>query len=185
MNDIKPVIFLFPVIALVLVASLYIFLLKKAIDKVAFKKMILVILILGFIVNLVWELVQMPLYKDADYTISHMAFCALASVADALMVLLIYLVLALIFKKSFWVQNARWQSFIIVIIVGAIGAILSEMRHLSLGNWAYSDAMPIIPIVNVGLIPVLQFMVLPSVVYITTNYILITRHNQSFNNNIK
>ena len=166
MNDIKPIIFLFPIIALVLVTSLYFYLLKKAIDKVAFKKMMLVILVLGFLLNLVWELVQMPLYKDAPYTTSHIAFCALASVADALMVLLIYLVLALIFKNPFWVQNIQWQRVVIVIVIGGVGAILSEMRHLSISSWAYDDSMPIIPMVNVGLSPLLQFALLPIVIYL-------------------
>ena len=169
MNDIKPIIFLFPIIALVLVTSLYFYFLKKAIDKVAFKKMMLVILVLGFILNFVWELVQMPLYKDAPYTTSHIAFCALASVADALMVLLIYLVLALIFKNPFWVQNIQWQRVVIVIVIGGVGAILSEMRHLSISSWAYDDSMPIIPMVNVGLSPLLQFALLPIVIYLLSN----------------
>ena len=131
--------------------------------------MMLAILVLGFILNFVWELVQMPLYKDAPYTTSHIAFCALASVADALMVLLIYLVLALVFKTPFWVQNINWQRVVIVIVVGGVGAILSEMRHLSLGSWVYDDSMPIIPIVNAGLSPVLQFALLPIVIYLLSN----------------
>ena len=169
MNDIKPIIFLFPVIALVFVTSLYFYLLKKAIDKVAFKRMMLAMLVLGFFLNLIWELVQIPLYKDGHYSISHIAFCALASVADALMVLLIYLVLALVFKTPFLVQNIKWQRVVIVIVVGGVGAILSEKRHLSLGSWAYDNSMPIIPMVNAGLSPVLQFALLPIVIYLLSN----------------
>ena len=115
--------------------------------------------------NLIWELVQMPLYKDALYDVRHIAFCALASVADALMVLLLYLAVALIFRNPLWIQHLKWQQIGIVILIGGIGAVLAEMRHLSLGSWAYADSMPIIPIVSVGISPFLQFMVLPLLIY--------------------
>ena len=115
--------------------------------------------------NLIWELVQMPLYKDALYDVQHIAFCALASIADALMVLLLYLAVALIFRNPLWIRYLKWQQIGIVILIGGIGAVLAEMRHLSLGSWAYADSMPIIPIVSVGISPFLQFMVLPLLIY--------------------
>lgn len=52
-----------------------------------------------------------------------------------------------------------------MVLIGGAGAVLSEMRHLSLGSWAYDDSMPIIPLVNVGISPVLQFMLLPLLSY--------------------
>ena len=107
----------------------------------------------------------MPLYKDALYDVRHIAFCALASIADALMVLLLYLAVALIFRNPLWIQHLKWQQIGIVILIGGTGAVLAEMRHLSLGSWAYADSMPIIPIVSVGISPFLQFMVLPLLVF--------------------
>ncbi len=107
----------------------------------------------------------MPLYKDALYDVQHIAFCALASIADALMVLLLYLAVALIFRNPLWIRYLKWQQIGIVILIGGIGAVLAEMRHLSLGSWAYADSMPIIPIVSVGISPFLQFMVLPLLIY--------------------
>ena len=46
-----------------------------------------------------------------------------------------------------------------------VEAVLAELRHLSSGSWGYADSMPIIPIINVGISPVLQFMVLPLLIY--------------------
>ena len=66
-------------------------------------------------------------------------------------------------------QNIQWQRVVIVIVIGGVGAILSEMRHLSIGSWAYDDSMPIIPMVNVGLSPLLQFALLPIVIYLLSN----------------
>ena len=120
---------------------------------------------IALLMNLIWELVQMPLYKDALYDVQHIAFCALASIADALMVLLLYLAVALIFRNPLWIRHLKWQQIGIVILIGGIGAVLAEMRHLSLGSWAYADSMPIIPIVSVGISPFVQFMVLPLLIY--------------------
>jgi hypothetical protein len=165
MNNLTPIIFLVPVIALTLVITLYVLLLKKTTDKKPFKKFVFTLIVLAFSLNLTWELLQIPLY-NATYSIKQMSFCALASVADVIMELLLYFGFAFIFRNIFWVKNLKWRQVVAVVLVGGIGAILSEIRHLSLGTWKYSEAMPIIPIVNVGLSPVLQFMILPLLTYI-------------------
>lgn len=165
MNNIKPVIFLIPVIALVLTGILYFYFLKKATNKNIFKRLVLKITIIALLLNLIWELVQMPLYKGPSYSIKQIAFCTLASVADALMVLLLYFGVAFIFRNPLWIQHLKWQQITIVILIGGTGAVLAEMRHLSSGSWAYDNSMPIIPFVNVGISPVLQFMILPLLIY--------------------
>ncbi len=166
MENLKPIIFLFPIIALILVSLLYAFYLKKATNKKDFNKFFFIMTLLAFLLNFAWELLQMPLYDNTSFKINHVAFCALGSVADAIMVLLIYWGLAFIFKNPFWMRPLKWQRIVVAILIGSLGSILSEMRHLSLGNWAYSDLMPLLPLVKVGLSPILQFMILPLLIYI-------------------
>ena len=165
MNNIKPVIFLIPVIALVLTGILYFYFLKKATNKNIFKRLVLKITIIALLLNLIWELVQMPLYKGSSYSIEQIAFCTLASVADALTVLLLYFGVAFIFRSPLWLQHLKWQQITIVILIGGTGEVLAEMWHLSSGSWAYDNSMPIIPFVSVGIAPVLQFMILPLLIY--------------------
>jgi len=165
MSNLNPLMFLVPVIALILVVLLFIYLLKKADDKFVFKHFILITLILAFLSNFAWEVIQMPLYKDAALSLQSVAFCGLASVADAIMVLLIYFCFALLYKKPLWIEEFTPSRILFLMIVGAIGAIASEMRHVSAGNWAYDESMPLLPIVDVGLAPLLQFMLLPALIY--------------------
>jgi hypothetical protein len=165
MNSIKPIIFLLPVITLIVTSILFFILVKKAADKQFFKSYIFTVIVVAFLLNLAWELIQLPLYKNAVYNFNHIAFCILATIADVLMVLLLYFVFALILKSIFWIQYTKLQRMIIVVLIGGAGAVLSEMRHLSLGSWAYDDSMPLIPLVNVGISPVLQFMLLPLIIY--------------------
>lgn len=165
MDNLNPLIFLTPVIALILAVLLFIHLVKARDDNVVFKCFVLITLVLAFIFNFAWELLQMPLYKDAPYTFTHIAFCALASVADAIMVLLIYLFFGVIYKNTLWVKDLKLPRILTLILCGAIGAIIAETRHVSAGNWTYDNSMPIIPIIEVGLSPVLQFMLLPLLIY--------------------
>ena len=165
MNDIKPVIFLVPLIVLILVSSFYFYLLKKITDTKAFNKFIFIMITLAFLLNFAWEFIQIPFYKNAVYDINHIAFCALGSLADVLMVLLLYFGIAWIFKNPFWIQPLKLYRVVILVLIGGAGAVLSEMRHLSLGSWGYDDSMPIIPVAHVGIAPVLQFMILPLLIY--------------------
>ena len=170
MGDIHAIIFLFPIIALVLTSALYMHFLHTVTDKKVFTHFIFITIAVGFILNFAWEVIQIPLYKGSSFTTSHIAFCALGSLADVIMVLLLYLMFAFIFKNAFWITNVRWQRILLLMLTGTIGAILSEMRHLSLGSWAYADSMPIIPVVKVGISPVLQFMLLPLLTYCISVY---------------
>ena len=116
-------------------------------------------------VNLAWEIIQGPLYKGFTYSKSHIVFCGLASLADAVMVILIYFLLAIIYKDPLWINHINLKRILILILIGGIGAILAEMYHLSLGNWSYASSMPILSFVNAGLSPVLQFMFLPVLIF--------------------
>ena len=165
MTNLKPAIFVVPIIALLLCIIFYIFLLKKTSDKDSFKRFTLIVLVLAIILNLTWELLQGPLYKGHSYNIKSIAICTLASVADAVMVILIYFSFALIWKNPLWVQHFNRKRVILVMLVGFLGAIAAEVAHTSASSWAYNESMPLIPFVNVGLSPILQFAILPILIY--------------------
>lgn len=158
-------IIIIPAIAVSLDILLYAILLQKTPKKKIFKQYVLIVILSAFLLNAIWEIVQIPLYAGGTYSWSHILFCLLASVADAIMVLLIYFGFAMVYKNALWIQNLKLSRIIFVIVIGAIGAVLAETRHLSIETWSYADTMPVIPILNAGLSPVLQFMILPLLIY--------------------
>ena len=157
--------FLVPVIALILVVVFYIILLNKTEDKSAFKKFTVIILILAVLLNFAWEMAQMPLYKNMQPGLQSTIFCGVASIADGILVMLMYYSFALVYKETFWLQKHKSKRIFALMMAGGIGAVVAEIRHLSSGSWSYTDAMPLVPVVNVGLSPVLQFMLLPAIIY--------------------
>ena len=165
MKYIKPMMLLVPFIVLIIVLIFYFIVLKKETDKNLFKRFVLTTALLSFVLNFTWEILQMPLYKNNELDFQHLVFCGLATVADTIMVLLIYFSYALIFKNALWIKKLDLKLSLLLMLTGGAGAILSEMRHLTEGNWAYDDSMPLIPLVNAGLSPVLQFTLLPVIIY--------------------
>ncbi|MEO7462921.1 MAG: hypothetical protein ABIT96_09350 [Ferruginibacter sp.] len=162
--------FIIPVIALATTVLFYILLLKKTNSPIAFKKIIRIILVFALVLNFLWEMAQMPLFKNMPLNWETTLFCALASIADCIMVLLLYVGFGLMYKNSMWFRQPGVLQVALLIITGGLGAVLAEKKHLFVGNWAYNSYMPIVPVVDVGLLPLLQFMVLPAIIYFVAFY---------------
>ena len=140
--------------------------------------------IVSFILNEGWELLQMPLYEQPIYKMGHIAFCTLGALADMIMVLLLYGCFGFIYKNAFWIWESNWVRICVVMLTGAVGAALSEKRHLLIGSWAYDQSMPIVPFVNVGLSPVLQFSLLPVITYFLSFYIISKFYDHTISHHI-
>ena len=170
MKGLNPTIFIIPIIALILVTILYRFFLNKATNKSDYKSLIVKMFIIALVLNLAWELSQGPLYSGFSYNAEQMSFCALASIADAVMVILLYYALTLIYKNLHWIYEFTVLRTILIMLIGGIGAVLAEAKYLKAGSWSYNDSMPIIPYTNVGLSPILQFIILPALIYFLSGY---------------
>ncbi len=160
MIDLTPKLFLTPIIVLFVVIVSCFFLSKRTTNGF-FIKFIFILAIIGFVLNFIWEILHSPLYLGYINNTHHVLISALASVADALMSILLYIGFAFILKDPYWIKLLTIKRAVLVGTVGGVGAMVSEVLHVSGGDWAYESTMPIIPILNVGLSPVLQFITLP------------------------
>ena len=165
MDQLSLSVFIIPSAALLLMIIIVVQLKKKAANKQTFMQLLWSITVCSFILHFAWEMLQMPLFHNMSLDLQSTLFCALASVADTIMVLLIYYGFAWLYNNNWWMTRPRPYRLIILIITGGVGAALGELRHINLGTWSYSTLMPMIPGLKVGLVPVLQFMLLPGVIY--------------------
>ena len=175
MTNLTPGMFVVPTIALTVTGLLYAYFARKAPDRRAFKRFIGLALVLAFGLNFSWELSHCPLYEGCGYDPRHVAFLALASLADAIMAALLYLGLALVYRDGLWVRQLTWGRAVWLVVIGGAGAALTEVVHLAAGSWVYTDRMPLIPGLGVGLSPVLQFAVLPLLIYSLSFYLAIPK----------
>ena len=165
MDQLSLYVLIIPLVALLLMITLVIQLKKKAINLQTFMHLFVSISVWSFIFQLAWEMLQMPLFLNMSLNWQSILFCTLASVADTIMVLLIYYGFATLYNDTRWMMKPRTYRLAILVIVGGAGAALAELLYINLGTWSYSAKMPIIPGLKVGLVPVLQFMLLPAVIY--------------------
>lgn len=165
MDSLKTQLFYIPIIALTLIIVGYFYFLKKTNEKESFKALFRNIALFAFVLNFIWEVAHGFLYEGYIYDLNHIAFGALATVADVFMVLLLYFGCSLFLGNVFWIRQLNYAKAFLVMVIGGVGAIFGEIKHLAAGNWAYSDSMPLLPMADVGVTPVLQFMILPVLIY--------------------
>ncbi len=123
----------------------------------------MIIFSFAFILNLLWEYLHEPLYVT---TMTHdlFGFLYMAS-ADGLLVLIIYWIVCLETRNFFWIANMR-KHLILIVLSGIFLSFFIEIKNMYFTSvWSYTAAMPVLPILHVGLSPVLQMVVTPLLVF--------------------
>lgn len=128
-------------------------------------KIILILSSIAFVINLIWENAQAPLYAGYTSFGQHFWICLLGTLGDVAIILLLYSVPALLRKNTLWFKHAKILDYCVLIVLGGVVAILIEQWALSTGRWYYNQRMPIILLFKVGLLPFLQMLVLPPVIF--------------------
>jgi hypothetical protein len=125
------------------------------------------ILVFSFLINLPWELWQVTFYQGIAEQ-PHGAgvkVCTQATFGDAGIALAAFWVTALIAKSRTWILRRSRADIAVFIGVGLVATIAFEtLATGALERWAYSDAMPRLPVLGTGLLPLLQWLALPPLV---------------------
>ena len=123
----------------------------------------------AFVVHLAWELVQCPIFfvhGTYDPTWRGMIIAALGDVG---ITWLIYVGVAAASRCWRW-DHRPWRAtqwLTLVAAALAIGAFV-EWRGVGIGRWRYTDAMPVIPGLGIGLVPIVQMLLLTPLLVLLT-----------------
>ena len=124
--------------------------------------------VLAFALNIVWENAHMPLYKNFNgdgSPLSRFLRSLYDSFMDAVLILSLFLFPALLLHLPWeWPFTAGLTEHVLLGLLGGVVAAVIEWRALATGRWQYTDKMPLVPILKVGLSPLVQLMVLPSAI---------------------
>ena len=110
------------------------------------------------------EIAQFPLYTvwhqhDWGYILFAFAHCTLG---DLLIVLVVYEVVALLRGDRRWYRQAVLPAGTLFTVAGAAYTVYSEIRNVRIeGSWAYTDLMPMVPWLEIGAMPLLQWLLIP------------------------
>jgi hypothetical protein len=120
------------------------------------------ILAVSLFVHFMWEMLQSFAYDMAGLPLERVVLNHLwASVGDAGLMLVLYGAVALPRRDPFWMSRPAWIDVVLLAGLAAALAVGIERHALASGRWAYTAAMPLVPGLGAGLLPILQLLVLP------------------------
>jgi hypothetical protein len=127
------------------------------------------IFIVAVMLNYLWELAQAPLYVGLkSYNTAVFWHCFVASLGDGLIVLVITAAGWITLRRWDWFEHPGVRGYLVMLAAGLLMAVLVESVAVHvLGRWAYTEKMPTIPALGIGLVPIAQMLILPPLVFLT------------------
>jgi len=121
--------------------------------------------------NLVWEILQLPLYTLWNTATSREQAFAVAhcTIGDGLIALSTLTLGLVIVANDHWPAERFWPVASLTLAIGVVYTVFSEWLNVVVrGAWAYSELMPVISIgdVKLGLSPLLQWIVVPAAAFV-------------------
>ncbi len=129
------------------------------------------VILFGFLALLfhgVWEHAHIILYTGYDAMEGILPVWILATLGDVLYAIVVFSIISLAKGGTGWIRSAAPYDMLAAAALGFLVALMVEYKGLYLGRWAYLPSMPIVPILAVGLSPLLQMtLVTPLSLYVT------------------
>ena len=120
----------------------------------------------GLLLHLIWEALHFPLYTlwatgtwgDILYAIVH------CTIGDLMISMASLLIALLLMSGGSWPVTRRRRVLIMTVALGLGYTVFSEWLNVDIRqSWAYSELMPVVPFINTGLSPLMQWLVIPSI----------------------
>ena len=119
----------------------------------------------SLVAHLGWEILQLPLYTLwATGTLRQQAFAVVhCTLGDAMIAGLSLLLALAVFAHATWPRASVARVYLATLAFGVGYTIYSEWLNINVrGSWAYSDLMPVVPVIGTGLAPLLQWVAVPT-----------------------
>ena len=122
------------------------------------------IALFAFLLNFVWETLQGGLYagfNELSYK-QGVNYCTRATLADTGIMLVSFWLVAWLGSGRNWPLRAgAWQT-VGFTLIGLVTTVVLEILSTRVWHrWSYAESMPLIPILDVGIAPFLQWVLLP------------------------
>ncbi len=122
------------------------------------------LLALGLPLHLLWEIAQFPLYTvwhegTWSYILYGLAHCTLG---DLLILFVAYEIVAVLAGSRYWAYHSRPVYVLFFTLMGVAYTVWSETVNVRIkGTWGYTDLMPLVPGIEIGGMPLLQWLLIP------------------------
>ncbi len=133
-------------------------------------KFLAVLFLIAVAINYVWEVSQAFLYQEMVSLGVIWWHCFVAALGDGLILWLIHLCGWIVFQDFHWFAPIRLRCLGFMAATGlAIATAIEWIAVHQLNRWSYTDQMPMIPWLDIGLVPVLQMVLIPPTIFWLAN----------------
>jgi hypothetical protein len=123
--------------------------------------------IFSFLLNFIWEMWQIPFFlamPSGTHSVGVVA-CTQATFGDAAISLVAFWSIAALARSRRWILQPSPSQIGSFVVVGVVITIAFEaLAARFLERWSYSPLMPTLPILGTGLVPLLQWILLPPLI---------------------
>lgn len=133
----------------------------------------------GFLLHFAWEMLQLPLFVVAAELTAREAIlhCTRATGGDLIITFAAFLGASVSVRTRHWIVRRDPTAIAVFILSGL--SITIAFEYLAIGplsRWTYAESMPIVPILQIGATPILQWLLLPVILlWITRRQLLAAR----------
>jgi len=123
------------------------------------------LVVLALPLELLWEIAQFPLYTvwhegSWSYILYGLAHCTLG---DLMILLVGYWLVALSNRDRDWYLNTVLPNGFLFVMLSAVYTVFNESTNVRTETWGYTALMAIVPVVDIGAMPLLQWVLIPPV----------------------
>ncbi|MDI1340182.1 hypothetical protein [Polaromonas sp.] len=127
--------------------------------------------VISVLLNFPWEVAQMPLYVEEGSWFEFALHCIIPSLGDGLIVMLIFGVGWAVRGRSDWTDQPGWAAYVLMLMTGfSVAVIVEWVGFYGLNRWSYTASMPLLPGLGIGVVPILQMLILPPVIFRITGW---------------
>lgn len=122
----------------------------------------------SFLLNFAWEMLQAPFFAEMP-DMPHweaVLICLQATVGDVVITLAGFAAAGLIDRRALWFERPSRRALLTYLATGIVITMLVEWHAVATDRWKYADIMPVLPWVGVGVMPILQWAVLPGLILV-------------------
>ena len=112
--------------------------------------------LVAFFLHLAWESAHIRLYTQYDGLKGVLPVPVWAALGDVLYTVFAVLLIAFFKGDILWFQTATAVDYVLLGVIGFCTALFVEYKAFYFKRWAYTNAMPIIPGLRVGLSSAVQ-----------------------------
>lgn len=116
----------------------------------------IILALVTFFLHLIWERSHIPLYRNYDQLKGILPVSVWASLGDVVYTFGAVFFVALFKGTIFWIDSATVRDFVGLGCIGLFTALFVEYKAFHFKRWAYTESMPIVPILDVGVSSLFQ-----------------------------